>query len=36
MVLRLTLTETVVGVLLLAALIGAAVQVGPTAMERWF
>ena len=30
------LTETVVAVLLLAALIWAAVQVGPLAIERWF
>jgi hypothetical protein len=33
---RLTLSEIVVGVLLLAALVWAAVQVGPTAIERWF
>jgi hypothetical protein len=33
---RLTLSETVVGVLLLAALVWAAVQLGPTAIERWF
>jgi hypothetical protein len=33
---RLTLSETLVAVLLLAALIWAAVQVGPTAIERWF
>jgi hypothetical protein len=33
---RLTLTEGLIAVLLLAALIWAAVQVGPTAMERWF
>jgi hypothetical protein len=36
MVQRLTLTEAVVAVLLLAALISAAVQVGPRAIERWF
>ena len=36
MVRRLSLTDTVVAVLLLAALIGAAVQVGPIAIERWF
>ena len=36
MVRRLLLTESVVPVLLLAALICAAVQVGPTAIERWF
>jgi hypothetical protein len=36
MVRRLTFTESVVAVLLLAALIWAAVQVGPTAIERWF
>jgi hypothetical protein len=36
MVQRLTLTEAVVAVLLLAALISAAVRVGPTAIERWF
>jgi hypothetical protein len=36
MVGRLMLTETVVAVLLLAALILAAVQVGPIAIERWF
>jgi hypothetical protein len=36
MVRRLTLTETVVAVLLLTALIWAALQVGPTAIERWF
>jgi hypothetical protein len=36
MVRGLTLTEAVVAVLLLAALIWAAVQVGPTAIERWF
>lgn len=33
---RLTLTEGLIAVLLLAALIWAAVQVGPTAIERWF
>jgi hypothetical protein len=36
MVRQLTLTEAAVAVLLLAALISAAVQVGPTAIERWF
>jgi hypothetical protein len=36
MVRRLMLSETVVAVLLLAALIWAAVQVGPIAIERWF
>jgi hypothetical protein len=36
MVRRLMDTETVVAVLLLAALIWAAVQVGPIAIERWF
>jgi type II secretory pathway component PulJ len=36
MVRGLTLPEAVVAVLLLAALIWAAVQVGPTAIERWF
>jgi hypothetical protein len=36
MVRRLTLTETAVGVLLLAAVLLAAVQLGPTAVERWF
>jgi hypothetical protein len=36
MVQRLTLSESVVAVLLLAALIWAAVEVGPTAIERWF
>ena len=36
MVRRLTLTETAVGVLLLAAVILAAVQLGPTAVARWF
>jgi hypothetical protein len=36
MVRRLTLTESVVAVLLLAALVWAAVEVGPTAIARWF
>jgi hypothetical protein len=36
MVRRVMDTETVVAVLLLAALIWAAVQVGPIAIERWF
>jgi hypothetical protein len=36
MVRRVTLPEAAVAVLLLAALIWAAVQVGPTAIERWF
>lgn len=36
MVRRLMLSETVVAVLLLGALIWAAVQVGPIAIERWF
>jgi hypothetical protein len=36
MVERLTLSEAVVAALLLAALISAAVQVGPAAIERWF
>jgi hypothetical protein len=36
MVRQLALAEAVVAVLLLAALIWAAVQVGPTAIERWF
>jgi hypothetical protein len=36
MVRRLTLTEAALAVLLLAALLSAAVQVGPTAIERWF
>jgi hypothetical protein len=36
MVRGLTLADTVVAVLLLGALIGAAVQVGPAAIERWF
>jgi hypothetical protein len=36
MVRRLTITEAGVAVLLLAALIWAALQVGPTAIERWF
>ena len=36
MVRRLTLTEAAVGVLLLAAVLLAAVQLGPTAVERWF
>jgi hypothetical protein len=36
MVRQLALSEAVVAVLLLAALIWAAVQVGPTAIERWF
>ena len=36
MVRHLALSEAVVAVLLLAALIWAAVQVGPIAIERWF
>jgi hypothetical protein len=36
MVRQLEFSEAVVAVLLLAALIWAAVQVGPTAVERWF
>jgi hypothetical protein len=36
MVQRLTVSDTVVGVLLVVALMWAAVQVGPTAIERWF
>ena len=36
MVRHLTLTEAVLAALLLAALIWAAVQLGPTAIERWF
>jgi hypothetical protein len=34
--LRLTFSEALVAVLLLVALVWAAVQVGPTAIERWF
>ena len=34
--LRLSVTEIVVAILLLAALTWAAVQLGPTAIERWF
>jgi hypothetical protein len=33
---RLTLSEAVVAVLLLATLIWATVRVGPTAIDRWF
>jgi hypothetical protein len=36
MVQRLSVTELVTGILLLAALMWAAVQLGPTALERWF
>jgi hypothetical protein len=36
MVQRLTLSEAVVAVLLLAALLLAAAQLGPTAIQRWF
>jgi hypothetical protein len=36
MVRHLAFSEAVVAVLLLAALIWAAVQVGPIAIERWF
>ena len=36
MVRRLSVTELVTGILLLAALTWAAVQLGPTALERWF
>ena len=36
MVRQLASSEVVVAVLLLAALIWAAVQVGPIAIERWF
>ena len=36
MVRQLANSEAVVAVLLLAALIWAAVQVGPIAIERWF
>ena len=36
MVRQLAVSEAVVAVLLLATLIWAAVQVGPTAIERWF
>ena len=36
MVRRLMLAETVVAVPLLAALVWAAAQVGPIAIERWF
>jgi hypothetical protein len=35
MVQRLSVTELVTGILLLAALTSAAVQLGPTALERW-
>jgi hypothetical protein len=36
MVGRLSVTELVILILLLAALTWAAVQLGPTALERWF
>jgi hypothetical protein len=36
MVRRVMASEMVVAVLLLAALVWAAVQVGPIAIERWF
>lgn len=36
MVRRLSATELMTAILLLAALIWAAVQLGPTAIERWF
>ena len=36
MVRLLSITELVTGILLLAALTWAAIQLGPTALERWF
>jgi hypothetical protein len=36
MVRHLTFTEAVVALLLIAALIWVAVQLGPIALERWF
>lgn len=36
MVRRLTPTELVIAALLIAAMIWAAVEIGPTAIERWF